>query len=254
MGFFFLKLLSCLAAVAALLPLVPARSITGAVHSRGGAPCNGTELRRTIGLLTDMYSISKWLQKRTASEEEVTKWLFLREGLDLELSTSLCKSRNKKFCCQMCVSRKKTIFCSRKALVTESEELLRTRIGKKNESEMGTYTSHRVADEATVDLFAVTCKKPMEEEICSEFVSQMSSRFQRTSPGCSNICFACFSGLQCCDPFMKRKLVSSVESTWNELCCATSNFPRHFRNRLLQRRPRLLLERLSICPLSSEQH
>lgn len=122
-----------------------------------------------------MYSISKNLHNRSELRgEDIATWIDFREELKKEMSTSMCEtSNNGNFCCTICLSGWKSMFCSHADFLTEPERLDHKHILdiKSRQWRMRGKKLYRGRHAVTVDLFATSCNKPMLEQVCSEFVS-----------------------------------------------------------------------------------
>lgn len=145
--------------------------------------CTGQELLKRPAEMKYMFNISQNLHNHTSlSAEDISTWLDFREELKKEISTERCKTFNGgNFCCQICLLGGKSMFCSHSDFLSESGTLSDKRIldtksralQQVNEQEGPVPLKSTVylgEDEVIVDLFAVKCDSPMQEQVCSEYV------------------------------------------------------------------------------------
>lgn len=165
--------------------------VTSAVRSATDSLCTGQELRKTPREMKAVFAISKSLHNHFGlSAEHIARWKKFRNELKNEMLTDRCKRAvSGTFCCKICLPDGKSMFCFQADFLSESRTLLDQRIlnsksrqSKKKLKKKGLLAEGNVLygrDEVTLDLFAATCKKPMQEQACSEFVRRTCPVFTR---------------------------------------------------------------------------
>lgn len=176
-GSHFCKLAIILGVALALIAPSAASPLSIVERTAYGRRCSRSALRSTPLEMQLMYSFAQKRGDTTGvTVEEIQAMIRFRMKLIKEISTDRCITlKSRSFCCEMCVSGEKSLFCARKNFLKRFErgmkrELKRVSRIRRRSSSYNSYAPPS-EDEYILDLFAVRCDKPMREQSCSEYVS-----------------------------------------------------------------------------------
>lgn len=166
--------------VAALLVVATGLPVSRMIRPSTGKTCSGYEPNLTPYRLEAMHTLTKRLfEHRPVSSEDLSNWVSFRGLIVSELHTDRCtKTSTGGFCCPVCRSGAKSLFCSTTALFNASEGDLEQ--FATSPFSVATAKAEAVVsldrdgtndeDEVTVDLFAVKCDGDVDTEMCSAIV------------------------------------------------------------------------------------
>lgn len=163
------------ATAVAFIVRATASPVTFSALPASTSQCPEGEIQRTPVEMLLMRSIARKRGDTTGvTGKEMRSVVSFRLQLKKQMATDRCMTlESGNFCCKICVSGGRSMFCAHSDFLQGSEAILEDpllEVQSRASSHVNRNNVYIQEGEVIIDLFASVCDKPMEEEMCSEFV------------------------------------------------------------------------------------